>query len=603
MCGIFGAVKLTGGFDSHQISNFNKAVDIVNHRGPDSSGYKLFTNPQDNSSQVFLGHRRLSIIDLSESGRQPMERESVWIVFNGEIFNYIEVRETLKKLGHHFTSDSDTEVIIRTYQHYGPKGFDLFNGMWAFILFDSNKQEVVVSRDRFSIKPLYVSEDNGTLYFASELRQILLFKKSRQPNKEVLTTFLRQGILEHSTETFVEGIKKLAPKTNLVIDLINKTTKTETYWDYTDVGILSEGDAIEKFQETIRKSIALRLRSDVEIGCLLSGGLDSSLIAILANQIGEKPIRTFSVISEDKKMSEEKFIDIATREGGLLNQKILFDPATATDYIDICLSHQEQPFAGASVVAQYMIYELIHKQANIKVVLSGQGGDEALMGYLKYFYFYLGQLAKAKQYNKLFREVFFSMIYRTAIAQFNLGQAKRYIPGMSNHLTYINSDFPPVEIWKVNSIRDRQVSDLDRFSVPALTHYEDRNSMAHSIESRVPFLDHHLVNLLVQLPAQLKFKNGWSKYILRKGFPELPDEIRWRRDKKGFTVPEDRWCKTVLKEPIRSIMKNSRLAELGIINPQKFHDYFEQFLKNKSGTNSTEIFSLYIAEKWLLNLN
>src|SRR5581483_335860 len=210
--------------------------------------------------------------------------------------------------------------------------------------------------------------------------------------------------------------------------------------------------------------------------------------------------------------SEEEFIDIMINECKLLNQKIHFDPDLAIQHIDRCLFHQEQPFSTASVVAQFMIYELIHSKVNIKVVLSGQGGDEALMGYLKYFYFYLNSLKQDKKYFQALKEILFSMVYRTAIAQFELSSAKRYIPFLAKRqLSYLKANENSlIKIWDSNSIQERQIQDLDHYSVPALTHYEDRNSMAHSIESRVPFLDHHVVNLLVHLPVGLKYKNGWS---------------------------------------------------------------------------------------------
>ncbi|HEX5170066.1 MAG TPA: asparagine synthase (glutamine-hydrolyzing) [Cyclobacteriaceae bacterium] len=597
MCGIFGAIKLQGGFDDNQISKCLRAVDLVRHRGPDSQGHKLFTN--DNNS-IFLGHRRLSIIDLSNAGNQPMEDGGVWIVFNGEIFNYIEVREKLKRQGYQFKSDSDTEVILKTYIHYGTRGFNLFNGMWAFILYDSVQQKVIVSRDRFSIKPAYYFKHENEIYVASELRQVLLFHRAVKPNISTLATFLLQGILEHNCETFYQEISKIPAKSNMIVDLKSNNIKFEKYWDYDDIGEIKEKEAIERLQEMLRTSISLRLRSDVEIGGLLSGGLDSSLIVTLSNECSERPLHTFSVVSRDKNVSEEKFIDIMVREKKLINQKITFDPATAVAHIDQCLFYQEQPFAGASVVAQYMIYRLIKEQTGIKVVLSGQGGDEALMGYLKYFYFHLGNLSRNRRYFQLVREIFYSLLYRTAILQFNLGQAKRYIPGMtSKKLSYLNNKVKPIQIWESPSIQERQIKDIDLYSVPALTHYEDRNSMAHSIESRVPFLDHNVVNFLVQLPTQFKFKNGWSKYLLRKSFPELPESIRWRRDKKGFTVPEDNWCKTTLREGIENISNSSRLADLGLLDQKLFANYFDKFLNGHRFTSSTEIFSVYVAEKWL----
>ncbi|MBS1680855.1 MAG: asparagine synthase (glutamine-hydrolyzing) [Bacteroidetes bacterium] len=600
MCGIFGAVKLEGNFDDELINTFDKAVSLVSHRGPDSQGSKIFYNNLS-KPYLYLGHRRLSIIDLSSEANQPMEDDGIWIVFNGEIFNYVEIKENLKKLGHKFKTDSDTEVILKTYLQYGTEGFHRFNGMWAFILFDSKNNKIIASRDRFSIKPLYYFEQDGAIFFSSELRQILLLSKKRKPNIKTLNTFLLQSVRDHDLETFYEEIYKIPAKSSMVIDLNNKSRNIIKYWNYGSSTIYTEDQAIEKFHETIENSIRLRLRSDVEIGCLLSGGLDSSLISALSNKIGVNPIRTFSVISNDKKENEEEFIDIMVKEGKLLNRKIHFDPEQAVHYIDKCLFYQEQPFSTASVVAQFMIYELIRSKDNIKVVLSGQGGDETLMGYLKYFFFYLNSLKKEKKYFQALKEIFFSLAYRTAIVQFELSSAKRYMPVLlSRQSSYlkINSD-SLVKIWDANSIQERQINDIDHYSVPALTHYEDRNSMAHSIESRTPFLDHEVVNFLVHLPVHLKYKNGWSKYLLRKASHDLPNKIRWRRDKKGFTVPEAKWCKTLLKDEIEKIGQKSILEEIGVLDGKAFREYFKKFLEGSKFTNSKEVFSVLMAEKWL----
>ena len=325
MCGIFGAIRFDGGFNSNEIQQFQQSVEIVSHRGPDGDGHKLFFT-SDSKTNVFLGHRRLSIIDLSAGGNQPMGRDGNWIVFNGEIFNYIEIRKELESYGYKFTSDSDTEVILRTYQHFGPKGFKAFNGMWAFIIYDMANQKIIASRDRFSIKPLNYFMSKTTIYFSSEFRQILPYLETKSINKSVLTSFLLQGLQDHTNQTFYTDIHKVPPKSYLTLDLKQRTKEIETYWDYMSSGIINEEEAIEKFRETLQQSIMIRLRSDVEVGCLLSGGLDSSLISVIANQNGVQPIRTFSVISKDKAVNEEKFIDIMVGERSLQNQKILFDP-------------------------------------------------------------------------------------------------------------------------------------------------------------------------------------------------------------------------------------------------------------------------------------
>jgi asparagine synthase (glutamine-hydrolysing) len=310
-------------------------------------------------------------------------------------------------------------------------------------------------------------------------------------------------------------------------------------------------------------------------------------------------LRTFSIISNEKNVSEEKYIDILSLENNIKNQKLFFTDADVLSNVDKVLFHQDEPYGGFSVIAQYTIFELIKKNTDIIVVLCGQGGDEILLGYLKYFFFYLKILIKERRYVKVLQELLGSIFARTIVWQFRLNIAKRYMPYYMNTTNnYIKINGVLEENWQCNNIRQRQIEDIDKYSVPILTHFEDRNSSAHSLESRLPFLDHRLVNFLLSVNTALKIKNGWTKYILREAIHELPKRIRWRRDKKGFSVPDDNWLRVDLKEDILNTFKNSTLDKLGIIDQKKFIAYYNQFLNHSKTIYSNDISKVYIAEKW-----
>ncbi len=605
MCGIFAAVSSEKIFDASDYKKFSGATELVSYRGPDSQGLLAMdstTSQADNNQfNIFLGHRRLSIIDLSADGNQPMQRDDCYIVFNGEIFNYVELRDELKKIGHQFSTGSDTEVILRTYQQYGMKGFTNFNGMWAFVLVDLKNQKVICSRDRFSIKPLYYLQQNGNWYFGSEIKQLLPFLSEKKLQKQLAYQFLQQQLQEHTNETFFEGIKKAGAKHSLIIDLTTGKFNEEKYWDYElNAAVTNESDAIEKFHSLFVDSVKLRLRSDVTVGSLLSGGLDSSAITVLADSFQPGKFESFSVVNDNKKFSEENFVDELVKHNHILNSKLRFQSSQIPEHIDKVLFHQDEPFGSFSIVAQYLMFQQIKNEHDIKVILCGQGGDEIMMGYLKYFFFNLQNYKRNGRWDLIAKEILSSLINRTVLMQLEWNQMKRYLPGFAgkkNDFILLNGETE--NVWQFHSIVERQQKDIDLYSVPVLTHYEDRNSMAASIESRLPFLDHRLVNFLLSIPLNMKMKNGWTKYILRKSMTELPDSIRWRRDKKGFITPEEIWLKTQLTEMVKNEFTHSLLHEQGIINKEKFLNYYQDFLNGKSNTDYSLIFRTFIFEKWM----
>lgn len=600
MCGIFAAIRTKGAFDPSQKRIFQDLTNRVLHRGPDAGKFLTFnTSLHEEGFTIFLGHRRLAIIDLSEAGVQPLSCEGIHIIFNGEIFNYIELRQALQNEGIQFRTETDTEVIIRIYQRHGAEGFHLLNGMWAFVLYDSHKQELIASRDRFSIKPLYYLKQGVDIFFASEIKQLLPLLERKQVNENAFARFVNQALIDDQTNTFFERINKIAPRTNYQIELKSGKERTVYYWDFERRHSWYDGDLVEQFRELFFDSIKIRLRSDVKTGALLSGGLDSSAITVVASQMLGERFSSYSVISDDARYSEAKFINLLVKAKGIDNHQLLLEPDKILEQLDHVLQHQDEPFAGLSMVAQYQIFQKIKQETDVTVVLSGQGGDEILMGYLKFYFFYLKKLRYEGAYIKLFRELLASLIQRTMIWQFDFAQARRYLPGKAGaNKSYQLYAYQPENTWTAYDLRERQIADIERFSVPALAHYEDRNSMAWSIESRLPFLDHRLVNFMLNVAVSEKIRNGWSKYLLRKSMLELPDAIRWRRDKKGFTLPERLWTMTAMRDEILATFRHSKLDELGLIDAQKFLALYNDYLQGKPIMHYSEILRIYIAEKW-----
>lgn len=613
MCGIFGAINFRGFFGEKDYGCFVKQTDLVSYRGPDASGYKtinLASGTYDKTKfNVFLGHRRLSIIELSEAGNQPFtDSHGLWITYNGEVFNYIELREELKEKGYAFKSNTDTEVILKLYSEYGESGFSRLNGMWAFGLVNIPERKIILSRDRFSIKPLYYTQAENKFYFASEIKQILPFVREKEVNESTMFKFLKQGLIDYNTETFFRYIYKLEPKCNLIIQPDTGKNNISQYWDYS---IEDEGhrqslpEIAERFHALLKDSVRIRLRSDVKVGGLLSGGLDSSSISVLSNSLQQGGFYTFSVISKNKKYTEEKYIDILSKNSSIHNTKMSFDfEEVSMGDIEKVIYYNDEPFGGFSVIAHYKILEELKKNSDIKVVLSGQGGDEILMGYLKYFFFNIKKLIETGHFIDALTQFCSSLIKRTVVWQFKITEARRYLPFLAK-----KSDKPFLKvqgklepIWDANDLRKRQILDIDKYSVPALAHYEDRNSMAHSLEIRLPFLDHRLVNYVLNLPIDLKLNKGWTKYVLRRGLYELPDAIRWRRDKQGFIIPEKVWLKKNFSQLINDIFDGSMLDKLGIISEKSFLKYYREFQYGKMQRWYADISRTLIAELWARRL-
>ncbi len=609
MCGIFGAIKFKGAFAPEQFERFVTLTDLVAYRGPDDCGYLAFDSCDgraidgagaDTPFDIFLGHRRLSIIDLSSAGHQPMtDGRGTWIIFNGEIFNFVELREELRALGCEFRTQSDTEVILHLYDKLGESGFAKMNGMWALAIVDLRSHRVVLSRDRFSIKPLYLLRQEETLYFASEIKQLLPLLVKKEPNLEVLSVFLGQALLDHSLETFFNGITKAPPKTNVIVDLKAEAIKEQEYWEYGIQELQSRESAWEEFRELLIDSTKIRLRSDVKVGLLLSGGLDSSSLAVATLEAGSKEIDAYSVVADEQPYSEEPFIDAVNETLGLNGVKFRFQLSNVEKTLLQVLQHSDEPYASLSVVAQYGMFRTIKENGGATVLLSGQGGDEVLLGYSKFFFFHLRDLLIQGRYPAALGHFVWSALRGTVVRQFRLSEAKRYIPYFHrNKRSALRRRGNPVRVWARGNLRERQIADIDKYSVPALTHYEDRNSMAHSLEVRHPFLDHRLVNFALSIPAEWQFRRGWTKSVLRESFVELPDRVRQRLDKQGFVTPEELWLKRDLAELVEQTLRKSILDEFGLLDSAAFLRQYSAFRNGSLTVSFGDIFRVVISELW-----
>jgi asparagine synthase (glutamine-hydrolysing) len=606
MCGIFGIWNVHK--QSVDMGFLLDSLNSIRHRGPDDEGYLLInSHTQDVASclgpesaahvrlpriedvfnpqfDIAFGFRRLSILDLSPSGHQPMSNSdgSLWIVFNGEIYNYIELRAELQAQGYVFHTQTDTEVILNAYDAWGVECLNRFNGMWGFALFDKRRKRLFCARDRFGIKPFYYFFDGERFLFASEIKALLANPGiSRKPNDAVIYDYLAYGLLDHTEETFFSGIMQLPPAHYLILEDSNISIRR--YWDLDsqnklDLGMGEKADKeyARRFYDLFEDSIRLHLRSDVAIGSCLSGGLDSSSIVCVANKllfkngvvspeaIGEKQ-KTFSSCFEDSRFDERQHIDRIISVTSAETNNIFPGPENLLDELPKLMKHQDEPFGSTSQYAQWCVMKLASEHG-IRVLLDGQGADELLAGYHPFFDSFWATLASQgngrgllrewSAYNQMFGASPWYLIQHTlfALAPVGLQRQARFKRGTRSinpeFSRVFQGRFPDENInYSGSSLSKRLYLSTTRTSLPALLRYEDRSSMAHSIEARVPFLDYRLVEYIFSLSDHQKIRNGYTKAVLRESMRNvLPEQNRMRKDKMGFVTPEHVW----LTESLRS---------------------------------------------------
>jgi asparagine synthase (glutamine-hydrolysing) len=606
MCGIFGYIGIGAVKPATELEKFKNALSEISYRGPDNSSFKIFSSENSENYNIFFGHNRLSIIDLSKAGNQPFSiNDKYHIVFNGEIYNYVEIREDLKSKGYEFKTNSDTEVLLNLYIESGTKRFGELNGMWAFLIYDQVNNCIIASRDRFGVKPMYILENENEIYFASEIKQLLLFKGYKSINSAVLSNYLHHYLLDYSDDTFFDGIKKLPAMHSLSIDLASGKQTFDKYWDFTSIDFseASELDILNQYKELLTSSIQIRLRSDVKVGNTLSGGLDSSSIAVLAHQLTSGNFFNYSVISNNKDISEEKYVDYLIEFNKVNVKKINFDQSNPWSQVNEVIWHHDEPILSLSTIAHYQMLGQLKMESDIIVVLSGQGGDESLAGYNKYFFFNIRDLLSQGKYLGALKEM--AALAPRVGSEFKWNFAKRYIPFLQKIKSsddalskIIRFPKPDSVIGAASSLKERQILDITKYSVPSLCHYEDRNSMAHSLEIRLPFLDFRLVNFSLNLPNHLKIRNGVNKQILRKTMDELPLQLRNRFDKKGFTIDEKVHQNAYFFQLLNKSFKESALGDLGAINVDFFRNEVLKMKDFKSGLWERDLHRILFAEIW-----
>ncbi len=617
MCGIAGILAL----DNHSAPSselIRKMTDAIQHRGPDDEGF--FVN-----GKIGLGHRRLAIIDLSRDGHQPMASAdgSAWIVYNGEIYNFRELRTDLQRSGHHFTTQNDTEVLLHAYQEYGPGCVTHLRGMFAFAIWDNLKQQLFLARDRFGIKPLYICRTAPQFLFASEIKALLAVVDNRpRADHQLIYDFLTLGLLDHTDQTFFAGIRKVPPAHYLIIGKDGQEKLTR-YWDFevnTEVEALSEKVIAEKSQtffSLFTEAVNSHLISDVPVGSCLSGGLDSSaVVSVISRMISENSHpaigsrqQTFSACYEQAPVDEQHYIDRVIDWTKAISHRVFPEARGFEQDLPRLLWHQEEPFASTSIYAQWEVMREARHQG-VVVLLDGQGADEQLLGYRKFYVYYIINLLRRGQRRLGFRELIKHFAAWDVLKTLQLRRGLRYAPGRRLGSTAVahevlhkefagRFDNAPFAVDGKNDLGARIKADMTRFSLPVLLRYEDKNSMAFSRESRVPFLDHPLVEYVAALPLNLKLRDGWTKYCLRRGGRGIvPDEILQRKDKIGFATPEDCWFRETLKDDIRETLAQAKFLP-EFVNVALLENHFEAYLRGNRRLLSSEFFfRFFILEQW-----
>jgi asparagine synthase (glutamine-hydrolysing) len=557
MCGISAIIDTSGNHvPDTVIKPFN---DIISHRGPDDEGYYFDKN-------VALGHRRLSIIDLSKDGHQPMVSEDdLVIVFNGEIYNYIELREELIEAGYLFCTKTDTEVILNAYRYWGEDCLHKFNGMWAFVIYQRSNGKIFAARDRFGVKPFYYYQHQQYFCIASEIKQFTTLSgwKARA-NVSRITDFLIYSISDHTAETMFTDVYQLRGGFALRFNLADKQPHIFRWYDLKDKCAekkLTYAEACKQFKLKLREAVKLRLRADVKIGSCLSGGLDSSsIVGLIHDELKQSRLNhlqeTVSACATDPRFDEQEFIDVIISEKQIINHKIFPTFEAFTQTANALTWHQDEPFGSTSIFAQWEVFRE-SKKNGLVVMLDGQGADESLAGYDQYYQVYLSQLLarfKIISFIKLFpfvkQRLKVSVLKLIAIVAASLlpnGLAKilRQKNNRNNH-NYLRpevwSNYRGFDFAVYRNVKGFSADMLGGLHVSKLLRYEDRNSMAHSIESRVPFLDFRFVEFIMSLPSAFIVHREVNKKVLRDSMKGIvPDKILERRDKKGFLTPETVW--------------------------------------------------------------
>lgn len=608
MCGIVGIISHK---DRPPLDLLKHMTQSISHRGPDDSGFFV-------DEGVGLGHRRLSIIDLSGRGHQPMSNEdgTIWIAFNGEIYNYLEIRPTLVEKGHCFRSESDTEVILHAYEEYGEECLSLFNGMFAFAIWDSKRKRLFAARDRIGIKPFYYFFDGAVLIFGSEIKALLRHPRvSAQPDQDTIRRYFLFGNTM-SDNTWYTGVKSLPP--GCCLSLENRKLNVRKYWE-----IKYEADYSRSFEsfrdelhELLADSLRLHLRSDVPVGAYLSGGIDSSSIVSLASPMLPGGIHTFSAaFREGDEYDERKYINIVSKALATHHHEVVPVSMDLPRLLPKLLWHLDEPVIGPAILPMYRVCELV-KKSGVKVVNGGQGGDELFGGYPPFFVTAAKNtilMARSGKWSSdiipeilhvpsyLLKGGAFSRLYRRFVPGITGIQWLRGVDTIRSELDTISSD--ALSSSPASNPFDKMSFLMLKHYLPGLLQQEDRMSMAWSIESRVPLLDYRIVEFSGKVPSCMKVRRGVLKSLLRESVRgTVPDAILDRTDKKGYPTPTGKWFAGELSHYIKGTLCGQRLLSADIVEPHSVAQMVEHHISGHADYGAA-LWDVLNLEIWLRGLD
>lgn len=609
MCGIAGIVYRN--LDQSRAANaVRQMIALQKHRGPDGEGFY-------DSVGVSLGHTRLAIIDLSDTGKQPMSDSNnrFWLTFNGEIYNYIELAGELKTLGHLFNGNSDTEVLLHAYMQWGKGCVSHLRGMFAFAVWDEFEKQLFVARDRLGIKPFhYWSDSHGNLFFSSEIKALLPFITNRKIHIQLARDYIAWNLLDHDdSQTMIYEIKRLSPGHTMTWNP-GQGVHILKYWELQKPEKVLKTSGQNKkffheFRERFNDVIRLHLRSDVPVGTCLSGGLDSSAIVGTINKqfrIGgdwkNSRQSTFSACFEASELDERPYIDEVVKNTGIEPHYVFPSGEQLRMDLKDWIWFQEEPVSSTNPYIQYCVTRLASRYG-IKVLLDGQGADEQLAGYRKFIFVYLRQLLRQRKYLTAFHEGLSFFLNPEILRLSRFVDYQHYLSSTPHHASilwgkkvYLKK---PSLLHIGYSLNDQLHQDITRLSLPLLLRYEDRNSMAFGVEARVPFVDHELVEWLIKLPSDMRLYHGWTKRILRESLSDvLPLKVKCRKIKPGSLTPQTKWLSGPLKSWVLEILQSPNYLP-DIVEPEGVQ---QLLLRYQQGFYSpyllNSLFRLAVFEFW-----
>ncbi len=654
MCGITGIVSLGRPVD---LGALQRMTDRQKHRGPDGEGFLAcwatagqfdhaflpHTSRWDGRAPltVALGHRRLAILDLSDRGLQPMTVAGArsWIVFNGEIYNHLELRDELEALGYRFATRTDTEVLLQAYRHWGEECLERLDGMFAFAIWDGPRGRLFCARDRLGIKPFYYAAPPGSFIFASEMKALLAFPDlDATPDDEAVLDFLVHGNCDYGERTLLKAVKALPAGHYLSVDTCTGQTASGAYWRLSPTAAngVCDHQRIDDLRSLLTRTTCRHLLSDVPVGSCLSGGLDSSTVVSLMGKIRqEQPdaatalgdnFCTFTACYEQREVDERAYALTVARAIGASSHLVFPSPAEFFSSFERMTWHQDMPFGEPTYYAQWRVMQAA-KEAGVKVLLDGQGGDEVFGGYAKFRYAYFASLLGSGRLVRLTQELGATLLQGDRYV-LDIRNGYRYLPRRLRRLFSIDSlvkqalrtdwhravsgeSTPGTRWWRYVSQNGRdsshptvvqrmQVDDILVDTLPTLLRTEDRSSMAFSIEARVPLLDHKVVEYGVSLPDHLKMHNGWNKFAVRQAMRGiLPDSVRLRKTKLGFAVPTRSWLACDLRPQVTEFIEGE-LRCRKYVDPRVIRCWYQSSQKTAAPKEAfLGLFRVLSLEMWM----